>query len=166
MRDDGIQRAAVITTSAYSSYSSCRQYRENLADAVAEVEGAPRLERLRQYYNHPGFVEPVVDATLAAMADLPDAVREGAELVFVTHSIPTAMAETSGPPLEGGNAYVRQHLAVAEEITGAGAPGDRPPPQATTSSTARAPARRGPPGWSPTSTTTSPPSPSAGSPPS
>ena len=117
MRDDGIQRAAVITTSAYSSYSSCRQYRENLADAVAEVEGAPRLERLRQYYNHPGFVEPVVDATLAAMADLPDAVREGAELVFVTHSVPTAMAETSGPPLEGGNAYVRQHLAVAEEIT-------------------------------------------------
>jgi ferrochelatase len=118
MRDDGIRRAAVITTSAYSSYSSCRQYRENLADAVAAVEGAPRLERLRQYYNHPGFVEPVVDATLAAMADLPDAVREGAELVFVTHSIPTSMAESSGPPLEGGNAYVRQHLAVAEEITG------------------------------------------------
>ena len=118
MRDDGIRRAAVITTSAYSSYSSCRQYRENLADAVAAVEGAPRLERLRQYYNHPGFVEPVVDATLAAMADLPDAVREGAELVYVTHSIPTAMAESSGPPLEGGNAYVRQHLAVAEEITG------------------------------------------------
>ena len=65
-----------------------------------------------------------------AMADLPDAVREGAELVFVTHSIPTAMAETSGPPLEGGNAYVRQHLAVAEEITAPGAPGDRPPAQA------------------------------------
>ncbi|HET6694243.1 MAG TPA: ferrochelatase, partial [Pedococcus sp.] len=117
MAADGITRAACFVTSAYSSYSSCRQYRENLADAVAEVEGAPRLERLRQYFNHPGFVEPVVDATLAAMADLPDAVREGAELVFVTHSIPTAMAETSGPPLEGGNAYVRQHLAVAEEIT-------------------------------------------------
>jgi protoporphyrin/coproporphyrin ferrochelatase len=117
MRDDGITRAASFLTSAYSSYSSCRQYRENLADAVAEVEGAPRLERLRQYYNHPGFVEPVVDATLAAMADLPDAVREGAELVFVTHSIPIAMAETSGPPAQGGNAYVRQHLAVAEEIT-------------------------------------------------
>ena len=114
MRDDGIQRAAVITTSAYSSYSSCRQYRENLADSVAAVEGAPRLERLRQYFNHPGFIEPVVDATLAALAGLPDDVREQAQLVFVTHSIPTDMAETSGPE---GDAYVRQHLSAAAEVT-------------------------------------------------
>ncbi len=114
MRDDGITRAAVITTSAYSSYSSCRQYRENLASAVAEVEGAPRLDRLRQYFNHPGFVQPVVDATLAAMAELPREVRDEAELVFVTHSIPEEMARTSGPD---GDAYVRQHLSVAEEVT-------------------------------------------------
>ena len=114
MRDDGITRAAVLTTSAYSSYSSCRQYRENLADAAAAVEGAPRLDRLRQYFNHPGFVEPVVDATLAGLAELPDSVRERAELVFVTHSIPTEMASTSGP---AGDAYVRQHLSVAAEVT-------------------------------------------------
>ncbi len=113
MTADGVRRAAVLTTSAYSSYSSCRQYRENLADAVAEVPGAPRLDRLRQYFNHPGFVEPVVDATLAALAELPDAVREQARLVFVTHSIPVTMAETSGPD---GNAYVAQHASAAAEV--------------------------------------------------
>ena len=61
MKDDGVRRAACFVTSAYSSYSSCRQYRENLADAVAQVPGAPRLDRLRSYFNHPGFLEPVVD---------------------------------------------------------------------------------------------------------
>jgi protoporphyrin/coproporphyrin ferrochelatase len=117
MTDDGVGRAAVITTSAYSSWSSCRQYRENLADAVAAVEGEgltpPRLDRLRQYFNHPGFVEPAVDATLAALAELPASVRDGARLVFVTHSIPTAMAETSGPH---GGAYVAQHESVARLV--------------------------------------------------
>ncbi|WP_110182349.1 ferrochelatase [Nocardioides solisilvae] len=113
MADDGVTRAAVLPTSAYSSYSSCRQYRENLADAVAEVEGAPRLDRLRQYFNHPGFVEPVVDATLAALAELGESAREDAELVFVTHSIPTEMARTSGPE---GDAYVAQHRSVMAEV--------------------------------------------------
>ena len=110
---DGVRRAAVLTTSAYSSYSSCRQYRENLADAVEQVPGAPRLDRLRQYFNHPGFVEPVVDATLAALAELPEAAREQAVLLFVTHSLPTAMAESSGP---AGNAYVTQHRSVMAEV--------------------------------------------------
>lgn len=113
MRADGIQRAAVFTTSAYSSYSSCRQYRENLADAVAEVEGAPRLERLRQYYNHPGFVEPFVDETLRALDSLPEAVRDEARLLFVTHSIPTAMNDGSGAD---GGAYLAQHLSVMAEV--------------------------------------------------
>jgi len=114
MRDDGITRAAVLTTSAYSCYSSCRQYREDLAAAVAQVDGAPRVDRLRQYFNHPGFVEPVVDASLAALAELSDQVRDDAVLVFVTHSIPTEMARTSGPE---GDAYVRQHLSVVEEVS-------------------------------------------------
>jgi ferrochelatase len=118
MAADGIRRAAVFTTSAYSSYSSCRQYRENLWDAAAAVPGAPRLDRLRQYFNHPGFVEPVVDATLAAIAELPDGARVEAELVFVTHSIPEEMAETSGPPERGRRAYVRQHRSVSDEIAG------------------------------------------------
>ena len=117
MQADGIRRAACLVTSAYSSYSGCRQYRENLADAVAAVsaEGAeaPRLDRLRHYYNHPGFVEPMIDATLSALAGLGDSVRRDAHILFVTHSIPEAMNETSGPD---GGAYVAQHRTVAEEI--------------------------------------------------
>ncbi|MEO7944174.1 MAG: ferrochelatase [Marmoricola sp.] len=113
MKADGITRAAAILTSAYSSYSGCRQYRENLAEAVAEVPGAPRLDRLRQYSNHPGFIEPMVDATLAALADLPEDARRGGHIAFVTHSIPLAMNETSGPR---GSAYSAQHRIVAAEI--------------------------------------------------
>src|SRR3954453_14109523 len=114
MKDDGIRRAAVLLTSAYSSYSGCRQYRENLAAAVAEVGGGvPHLDRLRHYFNHPGFVEPMVDATLAAIADLGEPVRHDAHILFVTHSIPEGMNEASGPD---GGAYVAQHLSVAEEI--------------------------------------------------
>jgi ferrochelatase len=113
MAADGVTRAACFVTSAYSSYSSCRQYRENLFDAVQGVEGAPQLDKLRLYFNHPGFVEPVVDATLTALADLPDDVREGAHLAFVTHSIPDTMAHGSGPD---GDAYVEQHRSVAVEV--------------------------------------------------
>jgi ferrochelatase len=113
MTADGVRRAACFVTSAYASYSSCRQYRENLHDAVQGVDGAPHLDKLRLYFNHPGFVEPLVDATLSALADLPPDVRDGAHLAFVTHSIPDAMAEGSGPQ---GDAYVEQHLSVAETI--------------------------------------------------
>ena len=113
MAADGITRAACFVTSAYSSYSGCRQYRENLAEAVAQVDGAPRLDKLRHYFNHPGFLDAMVDATLSALADLADGDREGAHLVFVTHSIPTAMDDTSGPY---GKAYVAQHRSVADQI--------------------------------------------------
>jgi protoporphyrin/coproporphyrin ferrochelatase len=113
MRDDGVKRAASFVTSAYSSYSSCRQYREDLAAAVAAVPGAPRLDRLRAYFNHPRFVEPVVDSTLAALAELPDDVRNGAHLVFVTHSIPVDMNERSGP---WGRAYLGQHRSAATVV--------------------------------------------------
>lgn len=113
MRTDGIARAAYFTTSAYSSYSSCRQYRENVAAAVAEVgAGAPRLDPLPRYFDRSGFVEPFVDATLTALAALPPRSR----LVFVTHSIPTAMNDASGP---AGGAYVGQHREVAERVTAA-----------------------------------------------
>ena len=100
------------------SWSSCRQYRENLYDAVSAVEGAPVLDKLRHYFNHPGFVEPVVDAVLAALAGLDDELRAGAHLAFVTHSIPLSMAETAGPP-DGADrgAYVAQHLDVMAAVT-------------------------------------------------
>ncbi|MEP9365392.1 ferrochelatase [Nocardioides sp. CN2-186] len=118
MAADGITRVACFVTSAYSSYSSCRQYRENLYDAVDALpeslaEGAPQLDKLRLYFNHPGFVEPMVDATLAALADLPADVRDTAHLAFVTHSIPDTMNDGSGP--EGG-AYVSQHRSLMDEV--------------------------------------------------
>ncbi len=116
MAADGVRRAAVFFTSVYSSYSSCRQYRENLADALAglpEGTAAVQLDVLRRSFNHPGFIDAMVDATLAAIADLPDAARETAHLSFVTHSIPLAMNDASGP--EGG-AYELQHRSVMEEI--------------------------------------------------
>ena len=116
MRDDGVRRALVVVTSAYSSWSGCRQYRENLAAARAEVgEGAPELDKVRAYFDHPGFVGPFIRSTLAALAGLPEPARDAARLVFTTHSVPLAMAESSGPPdtRPPQGAYVAQHEAVA-----------------------------------------------------
>ncbi|MFG3056112.1 ferrochelatase [Kitasatospora sp. NPDC048239] len=125
---DGHRRIAVLATSAYAGYSGCRQYRENLADALAVLaeEGLPelRVDKLRHFHNHPGFVEPMIDATMAALAALPAEVRDGARLAFTTHSIPEAMAESSGAPDDPargrpGGAYVAQHLDVAQLIAAA-----------------------------------------------
>ncbi|MCQ0024956.1 ferrochelatase [Streptomyces somaliensis DSM 40738] len=122
---DGRRRIAVLATSAYASYSGCRQYRENLADALAALEAEdlplPRVDKLRHYFNHPGFVEPVVEGVLRSLAELDEAVRPGAHLAFTTHSIPTSAADTSGPA-EGhgdGGAYVRQHLDAARLVADA-----------------------------------------------
>ncbi|HEY1133725.1 MAG TPA: ferrochelatase [Nocardioides sp.] len=117
MARDGVRRAAAFVTSAYSSYSSCRQYRENLAGAGAAAEAAglvaPVLDRFRVYFNHPGFVGPNVEAVLAALLELPAEARDGARLVFVTHSIPTTMNDGSGPD---GDAYRTQHLDLAAVV--------------------------------------------------
>ncbi len=121
----GHRRVAVLATSAYASYSGCRQYRENLAESIealrAEGLEPPRVDKLRHYFNHPGFVRPMVDGVLKSLAELPQELRRGAHLAFTTHSIPTAAADTSGPPEahgEGG-AYVAQHLDVARLIADA-----------------------------------------------
>ncbi|WOX21637.1 ferrochelatase [Streptomyces solicathayae] len=122
MVTDGRRHIAVLTTSAYASYSGCRQYRENLADALStlEAEGLPlpRVDKLRHYFNHPGFVEPMADGVLAALADLDESVRAGAHLAFTTHSIPDSAADSSGPVAEHGDggAYVKEHLDVARVI--------------------------------------------------
>jgi ferrochelatase len=114
MAADGVRRALVLTTSAYASYSGCRQYREDLARARAEVgPGAPEFGRLRHYFNHPGFVGPMVANTVAALGTLPAEAAAGAVLAFTTHSIPVAMNDTSGPT---GGAYVAQHLEVARLV--------------------------------------------------
>ncbi|MFF4607514.1 ferrochelatase [Streptomyces sp. NPDC001339] len=128
MVNDGHRRIATLATSAYASYSGCRQYRENLADALAALraEGlpVPQVDKLRHYFNHPGFLRPMIDGVLASLSGLPADVRDGAHIAFTTHSIPTAAADTSGPPedhTEGGEggAYVAQHLDVARAIADA-----------------------------------------------
>ncbi len=115
MEAAGHRRVLAVVTSAYPSYSSCRQYRENLYDAAADT--SVQIDRIRHYADHPGFVAASVDATLAALDRLGEA-GSGARLVFVTHSIPATMAETAGPePRTGTGAYVDWHRAVAAEVT-------------------------------------------------
>lgn len=93
MRDDGVRRALCVVTAAFSSYSGCRQYREDLARAREEVgPDAPELDKVRVFANHPGFLEPQVELVRTALEQLPPAVRGGARVVFTTHSIPTTMA--------------------------------------------------------------------------
>ncbi len=115
---DGHRRVVAVLTSAYPSYSSCRQYRENLFDAFDPHSAAGvSVDKIRHYSDHPGFVAASVDATQAALDQLGDA-GEQARLVFVTHSIPTAMATTAGPqPRSAEGGYVDWHLAVAEAVT-------------------------------------------------
>jgi ferrochelatase len=95
MKADGKKRALAFTTSAYGSYSGCRQYLENIEEARRDLgEGAPVIEKLRAFYNHPGFIEANVDRLLAALGTLPKERRECARVAFTAHSIPNAMAAT------------------------------------------------------------------------
>ena len=109
----GHRDIAVVTTSAYPSYAGCRSYREDLAAAIAEVPGAEAMtwRRVGNYGLDPGFLASQVDAVRAALEELPEA-----RLVFVTHSIPTDMNETSGPD---GGAYLRWHRLVAAHVADA-----------------------------------------------
>jgi ferrochelatase len=113
MRDDGVRRAIAFVTSAYASYSGCRQYQEDIAGAREAVgEAAPEIERIRHYFDHPGFIGPFVESTVAALDGMPD----GTHLVFTAHSIPEAMADASGPD---GGLYTGQ-LAAASSLVADG----------------------------------------------
>jgi ferrochelatase len=118
--DRGLTRLIAIGTSAYSSYSSCRQYREDYAAALEEtgLAGVIEIDKVRQFFDHPGFVRPFIDGVRQALADVAGRGIDPAEtrVLFSTHSIPTADAEKSGPR---GNAYQEQHLAVAEVVMAA-----------------------------------------------
>jgi protoporphyrin/coproporphyrin ferrochelatase len=110
MRGAGITRALAFMTSAYSSYSGCRQYRENIAGAQDEVgQGAPEVHKLRVFYNHPGFIEACADRVREAHAKLPQANR----LVVTAHSIPCSMAETSAYEKQ-----LRETARLVAEATG------------------------------------------------
>src|SRR5438270_6610619 len=114
MRDDGIRSALAFVTSAYSSYSGCRQYREDIERARATVgEGVPRVEKLRAFFNHPRFVGPNVENLRAALEQIPAHRRAAAQLAFTAHSIPAAMA--------AGCDYERQLLETCRLVAeGAG----------------------------------------------
>ena len=122
MYKDGHRKVLALVMSAYSSYSGCRQHRENLAKALdeAELTGLMTIDKVRQYFDHPGFVLPfskgVVQAlkTLSAEGINPTQI----EILFTTHSIPVSMAETSGPPglreTFTDGTYVAQHRATIQ----------------------------------------------------
>ena len=116
MRDDGVRRALAFVTSAFSSYSGCRQYREDLARARHEVgAGAPQIDKLRAFYNHPGFVGPMATNLRVALAGIPEDRRAAAQVVFTAHSIPVAMAD--------GSAYVAQLREASRLVAAEAAPG-------------------------------------------
>ncbi|MCI0334834.1 MAG: ferrochelatase [Planctomycetes bacterium] len=107
MSADGVRRALAFVTSAFSSYSGCRQYREDIARAQAAVaaDGSPAdvqpagrlsppdVDKLRVFFNHPGFIEPMIEHTRAALQQVPSDRREMAALIFTAHSIPQSMAD-------------------------------------------------------------------------
>jgi protoporphyrin/coproporphyrin ferrochelatase len=93
MKQDGVKQALGFVTSAYSSYSGCRQYRENIEVAQAEVgPGAPVIDKLRVFYNHPGFISAIADRIRTALEQLPGELRADARFAFTAHSIPLSMS--------------------------------------------------------------------------
>lgn len=126
MYDDGHRRVLAWVTSAYSSYSGCRQYRENLHQALADNDllGKMVIDKVRHYFDHPGFVTPVADDLSRALGvlDAEGISMADAKIMFATHSIPNAMGESSGPPArreefeQPGGTYAAQHMAAAQEI--------------------------------------------------
>ena len=98
MAADGVRHAIAFVTSAYGSYSGCRQYLDDIEAARAQAgPGAPRIDKIRHFFNHPGFIGPVTEAARAAIGQLPAGVADDAWLVFTAHSVPEAMAAASGP---------------------------------------------------------------------
>ena len=119
MRDNGIRSAAVFTTSAWSGYSSCTQYVEDIARARrAAGSDAPELVKLRPYFDHPLFVEMFADAIAAAADTLPAGLRGGARLVFTAHSVPVTADQRCGPQLYSRQvAYATRLVAAAAGYT-------------------------------------------------
>ena len=96
MKQDGIRHALAFVTSAYSSYSGCRQYREDIARAQSEVgEGAPEVDKLRAFFNHPGFIEATESRLRDALQQIPKRDRKNVQIVYIAHSIPWSMANSS-----------------------------------------------------------------------
>ncbi|WP_399521827.1 ferrochelatase [uncultured Gulosibacter sp.] len=121
----GAKRLLAVATSAYSSYSSCRQYREDYADALEALQltGEVEIDKVRQFFDHPGFVKPfelgLREAIDSILTERPELQPSDIEVLFTTHSIPSADAEHSGPDTRGfgfGGAYAAQHLEVSRAV--------------------------------------------------
>lgn len=114
MAQAGLRSALVFVTSAYASYSACRQYQDDLAAAAAAVgPAAPSLDKLRHYFDHPGFIGPQQDGVRAALEQIDPSRHATTRLVFVAHSVPETMAAASGP---SGGLYVAQVAAASEAV--------------------------------------------------
>lgn len=96
MAQDGVRRALAFVTSAYGSYSGCRQYLEDIERArLAVGDGCPEIDKIRLFYNHPIFVGIMQDRVQTALAALPAEVRPGVPILFTAHSVPVSMAQAS-----------------------------------------------------------------------
>ncbi len=117
MAADGVRHAIAFVTSGYGCFASCRQYLDDIEAARARAgPGAPRIDKIRHFFDHPGFIEPFGEAALAAIGSLPPAVRHDSPLVFTAHSVPEAMAAASGPA--GGGLYQAQLTEAARLVAG------------------------------------------------
>ena len=130
MKRDGIGRALGFVTSAYSSYSGCRQYREDIVRARAEAgTGAPEIDKIRPFFNHPGFIEATQDRVRDALTQIQGTARKNVQLVYVAHSIPLSMAKTSDyvQQLKEVRKLVSSRLAIENDAlvyqSRSGAPG-------------------------------------------
>ncbi len=93
MAEDGVRRALAFVTSSFASYSGCRQYLEDIERAREEVgPDAPQVDKLRVFYNHPGFIAPMAERVAAALDRIPVDRRDSAPLIYTAHSLPLAMA--------------------------------------------------------------------------
>jgi len=114
MASSGIRRALAFVTSAYSSYSSCRQYLEDIERARAAAgENAPTVDKIRPFFDHPGFIEANRARLAATLSEIPPERRASAHLLFTAHSIPLSMAK--------GSEYERQ-LGQVRTLVASGLP--------------------------------------------
>jgi len=109
MQDDGIRRALAFVTSAFSSYSGCRQYREDIARAQGEVKNAPQIDKIRPFFNHPGFIDATEERLQEALGSVPTNAKK-VQVIYVAHSIPLSMANSCD--------YVRQLEEVRRLVSG------------------------------------------------
>lgn len=111
----GAERICVLATSAYPSYSSCRQYREDVAAAMQRTGLTPTISKVAPFALRDGFLEAATDQLIEA-ADRLDGAEVAPRVLFVTHSIPDVMDELSGPGDGPGRAYSRTHVEVANAV--------------------------------------------------